>query len=75
MVGHISKRGYLLVKRGQNLQEQLCQWNKDYFCCDKCVKFGEPQEVMNGDKTEKIGVGIRLCHKDQLFFTEFSDNR
>ena len=73
MIGYIDVHGYIKIQRGQNLQEQLCQWNKEYFCCDKCVKFGEPLPIRNGNN--EVGTAIRLCENTRLFFTEFSDNR
>jgi hypothetical protein len=75
MNGLIDPMGNLFIERIGIPQKQYCHYDENRACGDSCVKFGEPYEIMNGDSTKTLGIIIKLCTKDQLFFTKFSDER
>ena len=73
MIGLIGLDGDLQIERNGVLHKQYCQYDENRNCNDTCVKFGEPHKVKHQGK--KLGTVIKLCGKDRLFFTEFSDER
>ena len=76
MKGQIDEHGNLYIERVGSLRPQFCRKTQDP-CGDDCPKFGEPyySQIM-GNKGEWVdGFSLRLCERDQLFFTEFDDYR
>jgi len=76
MQGKIDEIGNLSIFRGNKWKSQYCP-KKLGRCCDACPKFGEPYSafIHNLEGEKIIGITLRLCENDRLFFTEFSDER
>jgi len=73
----ISERGFLSVKRGNQLKEQFCPFSPPgdaaypVNCGDWCPLFGEPHVWENGD------IHIDICHDKTLWCSKekFQDLR
>ena len=83
MKGEIDEKGNLYITRKSTNKIQCCPYQKykaypqnthTMYCGDHCPKFGEPYEANSmNDGTQ--GWVLLLCTRDQLFFTELTDNR
>lgn len=79
MKGKINKEGILERKRKSIYKKQYCLNNKDCYCCDVCVLFGEVRKVNSRSQYNQIEEApnyvLDLCDENRLYFTDFIDER